>query len=119
MEPGEYLRVIGVGTTEDWEAGRGSFYYIEDKNGEKALPVFTTDEQVANYLGRTLNTPTAHIEMLESLGAEHAPALTAGAFVVLPLDAEGVAKVALMIGADYLVRNIRYGSRQEIIRVPK
>ena len=42
MKQGEYLYVIGVGNSEDWEAGRGSFYCTEDRNGEKALPVFTT-----------------------------------------------------------------------------
>ena len=26
-----YLHIIGVGSTEDWDAGRGSIYYIQDE----------------------------------------------------------------------------------------
>ena len=47
MEQGDHLHLIGVGNSEDWAAGRGSLYYIEDNNGEKCLPVFTTPERVA------------------------------------------------------------------------
>jgi hypothetical protein len=48
MEQGDHLHLIGVGTSEDWAAGRGSLYYIEDKNGEKCLPLFTTPERAAS-----------------------------------------------------------------------
>ena len=41
--------VIGLGDQEDWEAGRGSLYWIEDPNGEHALPVFTTPEGASSY----------------------------------------------------------------------
>ena len=37
-----HLYVIGVDDVEDWQAGRGSIYYFEDRNSEKALPVFST-----------------------------------------------------------------------------
>jgi hypothetical protein len=37
MEQGDHLHLIGVGNLEDWAAGRGSLYYMEDKNGEKCL----------------------------------------------------------------------------------
>lgn len=116
MEEIEHLHVIGVGTAEDWEAGTGSFYYIEDRNGEKALPVFTTSEASGQYIGRIQTDPRAHMDMLESAGLIGAPALTKGNFVVMPFSAEGIAKVAAKIGADYLIRDPRPGREQEILR---
>ena len=41
--------VVGLGDREDWEAGRGSLYWILDRNGEHALPVFTTSERALSY----------------------------------------------------------------------
>ena len=38
-EETEYVYIIGLGNAEDWEAGRGSLYYIEDRNGEIGMPV--------------------------------------------------------------------------------
>jgi hypothetical protein len=49
METEEHLHVIGMGSAADWEAGRGSFYYIEDKNGEKCIPVFTSPERADRF----------------------------------------------------------------------
>src|SRR5215212_2694665 len=49
METEEHLHVIGIGSEADWEAGRGSFYYIEDKNGEKCIPVFTSPERADRF----------------------------------------------------------------------
>lgn len=63
---------IGLGDQEDWEAGRGSLYWIEDPNGEHALPVFTTPEGASSYwkansgvrerlqMADTTTTPTTH-----------------------------------------------------------
>ncbi len=116
MEQSGYLYVIGVGGREDWEAGRGSMYWIEDRKGEKALPVFTTSERVERFVQANFSTPKAHMEMLESVGLPHAPALTAGRFMVMPLDNDGVARVAAMVGADYLIRDPRPGAEQEILR---
>ncbi|HKZ27736.1 MAG TPA: hypothetical protein VJ086_07580 [Rubrobacteraceae bacterium] len=54
MEQGEYLHVIGLGNVEDWEVGRGSVYYVEDRNGEICVPVFTTPERASVYIETTL-----------------------------------------------------------------
>jgi hypothetical protein len=116
MDQSGYLYIIGVGGREDWEAGRGSMYWIEDRKGEKALPVFTTPERVERFMRANLDTPKAHMEMLESIGLSHAPALTAGRFVVMPLDNDGVARAAAMVEADYLIRDPRPGPEQEILR---
>ena len=49
METEEHLHVIGMGGEADWEAGRGSFYYIQYKNGEKRIPVFTSPERAEEH----------------------------------------------------------------------
>jgi hypothetical protein len=63
----EYLYIIGVGAVADWEAGRGSLYYIEDKNGEKGMPVFTTSERAMNYARANLENAEAHMQTFEIL----------------------------------------------------
>jgi hypothetical protein len=109
--------VIGVGGTEDWEAGRGSLYHIEDRNGEKALPVFSAPEKAEEYGRANFDAPEAHMQMLETLPASHVAPLTASRFIVMPLYREGLAKAALLVDADYLVRDPRPGREQEIMRV--
>jgi hypothetical protein len=113
----ELLHIVAMGGEEDWEAGRGSLYYIEDKEGETALPVFTTGELADKFVQTTFNTPEAHMQMLESVGASHAAPLTAGAYMIMPVRAESLAKVAAMVEADYLVRDLRPGAQQEIMRL--
>ena len=119
METEEHLHVIGMGSEADWEAGRGSFYYIEDKNGEKCIPVFTSPERADRFARANFDNPEAHTQMLESIGVVHAPALTSGRFIVMALRAEGLARAAAMVEADYLVRDPRPGDQQDIMRVPK
>jgi len=113
----EYLHVIGLGSREDWQAGRGSIYYIEDRKGEKAMPVFTTPEKVKQYISANIDAPNAHMDMLESVPESHVGPLTEGGFIVMPLDEEGVAQAAAMVGADYLIRDSRLGEQQEILRL--
>ena len=119
METEEHLHAIGLGSEADWGAGRGSFYFIEDKNGEKCIPVFTSAERADRFAQANFDNPGAHIQMLESIGVVHAPALTSGRFIVMPLRAEGLARAAAMVEADYLVRDPRPGDQQDIMRVPK
>jgi hypothetical protein len=62
--------VTGLGDLEDWDAGRGSPYWIEALNGGHALPVFTTPEGVRSHwtansgvrerLEMADTTPTTH-----------------------------------------------------------
>lgn len=59
MEQRHLLYVIGVGDVEDRQAGRGSIYYIEDRNGEKALPVFPAPEEANQYRRANFATPSA------------------------------------------------------------
>jgi len=113
----KYLHLIGLGNAEDWQAGRGSIYYIEDRNGEKAVPVFTAPEKAEQYIRANFGAPTAHMDMLESVPESHVRALTEGRFVVMPLETEGVARAAAMAGADYLIRDPRPGGEQEILRL--
>ncbi len=119
MVQGNYLHLIGVGNSEDWAAGRGSLYYIEDKNGEKCLPVFTTPERVDRYVRANFGAPKAHMDMLESLPASHVGPLTEGRFVVMSLDTKGVAEAAAMMDADYMLRDPRPGEQQQILRFDK
>ena len=116
MDQSGYLHIIGIGGPEDWEAGHGSFYYIEDKNGEKALPVFTTAEAAHAHADANFNAPDAHMAMLESVPVSHVGPLTEGRFVIMPFDTDNVARVAAMLEADYLIRDPRPGDEQEILR---
>ena len=118
-EQAGYYYIIGVGAPDDWEADQGSIHYIEDKNGEKAMPVFTTGERADAYARAHLENAEAHMQMFESLPVSHIPPLTEGRFVIMPLKREGVAKAALIADADYLVRDPRPGDEQEILRLPK
>jgi hypothetical protein len=119
MEQGDHLHLIGLGDSRDWEAGSGSLYYIEDKNGEKCLPVFTTPERASRYVQDNFDAPKAHLDMLESVPASHVGPLTEGRFVVISLYTKGVAEAAAMIDADYLLRDPRPGKQQEIFRLDK
>ena len=116
MDQSEYLHVIGIGGPEDWETGRGSFYYIEDRNSEIVLPVFTTGEAAEAHVEANFHIPKAHMEMLESVPVSHVGPLTEGRYVIMPLDKWGVARVAAFLDADYLLRDPRPGSEQEILR---
>jgi hypothetical protein len=111
------FHIIGLGDQKDWEAGRGSIYYIEDKNGEKCVPVFTTAEGVQRYIAANFNLPEAHMDMMEGMPESHIQPLTEGRFIIMPLPAEQVIQAAGMTGADYLMRDPRPGSEQEIIRL--
>ncbi len=119
MQQGEYLYVIGVGDAEDWEAGRGGFYYVEDSKGDQALPVFTTRERAEIYVTDNLHGPEAYLSMLESAGTVGAEALTEGRFVLMPLSPEGAVKAALATGVSYLIRDPRPGGNQDILRLPR
>jgi hypothetical protein len=68
----ERLYVISVGDSRDMTEGRSFYYYIEDKNGEKALPVFTARGGAQKYISNNLRGAKAHLDMLESVGAERA-----------------------------------------------
>ena len=111
----DYLYVIILGSDEDWEAGRGSTYYIEDRNGEKALPVFTTPEKAQQYI-QTLSNPEAYSQLLESAEVERAKPLVGERFVIMPFDVNGVAEIAAAMEADYLVRDLHPGPQQEVLR---
>lgn len=108
--------MIGLGSPSDWQTGTGSFYYIEDRRNERALPVFTTQEAVDQYIEQTLDRPEEHRGMLESIGLLRPPALAEGNFVVMPFAAEAVEEAAAKVGAHYLIRNPRPGDQQEIRR---
>ena len=121
LDPDEYVYIIGVGSKEDWEAGRwGSLYFIEDRNGEKALPIFTTPERVQRFVEANFGTPKAYMDMLESIGANvetHAPPLADRRYSVMPVKPDVMAIAAATIGADYLVRDPRPGEQQEVMRL--
>ncbi len=120
MQQDKPLYIIGVGGPEDWDAGAGSLYYVEDKNGEKAMPVFTTSERIEKFIGDNFDSPEAHMQMLESLGVNvetHANPLTEGRFTVMPVNNETFIRAALKAGIDYLVRDPRPGTEQEIFRL--
>jgi hypothetical protein len=114
----ELLYVIGVGSQEDWDVGRGSLYWIEDPNGEHALPVFTTPEKAVRHW--EANSKVDHrLEMAESahLPITHQGPLLENSFIIMPLTTDSLALAAEMVGADYLVRDPRPGHEQEILRL--
>jgi hypothetical protein len=111
--------LIGLGSAEDWQAGRGSLYYVERRGGDKWLVIFTTPEAAKRYITANFDQPTAHIEMLESLPLTHTGPLTEGRFVVMEAGIKGVAQAAVEVGADYIQRDIRPGPNQEVMPVPK
>ena len=117
MQQGEYLYVIGLGDAEDWKAGRGGFYYVEDGKGARALPVFTAREWAEGYVADNLRVPDAYLSMLESAGTVGAEALTEGRFVMMPLSPGGAVKAASAMGVSYLIRDPRPGGKQEILRL--
>jgi hypothetical protein len=57
--------------------------------------------------------------MLGSVPVSHLNPLTEGRFVILPLDAQGLGQWAAAVGADYLVRDLRPGKHQEMLRFDK
>jgi hypothetical protein len=60
------------------------------------------------------------MQMLESLGANaetHAPPLSAGSYIVMPVKPDGLAMAASTIEADYLARDPRPGEEQEVMRL--
>ena len=59
------------------------------------------------------------MEMLRSIPVSHLNPLTEGRFVVLPLDAQGLGQWAAAVDADYLVRGLRPGEHQEMLRFGK
>jgi hypothetical protein len=115
----ERYYLIGLGSAEDWQAGRGSLYFIERRSGEKWLVIFTTPESAKQYIAANFDSPEAHIEMLESLPATHTEPLTEERFVVIEAGMAEVAEAAVEMDADYIQRDILPGPNQEIIRVPK
>ena len=120
VKDGEHVYIIGLGSSEDWEEGHGSLYYIEDKNGEIALPVFTTPEAAESYVQANFDTPKAYMEMLESLGANvesHVPPLAEPRVIFMPMDIQGLARAAALIEADYLIRGLDPDSEPEIMRL--
>jgi hypothetical protein len=108
--------VIGLGDREDWEAGRGSLYWILASNGEHALPVFTTPEGAHSYW--TANSGVRErLEMADTMPTTHQGPLMKNRITLLPLNERGLALAAEGIGADYLVRDLRPGAEQEILRL--
>ncbi len=115
----KYNYIIGIWNTSDWYEGRGSLLYIEGRDGKKYLPLFTTREKVEGFIEANFNQPMAQMSMLESVGLSHARPLTEGRFIIMPVDEKGVARAALIMDADFLLRDPRPGNQQEILRLPK
>jgi hypothetical protein len=108
--------VIGLGDREDWDAGRGSLYWILAPNGEHALPVFTTEEGAYSYW--TANSGVRErLGMADTIPTTHQGPLLQNRITLLALDDRGLALAASNVGADYLIRDPRPGSEQEILRI--
>lgn len=114
----EIMHVIGLGGREDFEAGRGSLYWILDSSGLNALPVFTTPEAALNYWGANSGVRD-RLDMAENAGlpTTHQGPLLKNRITVLPLKVEALALAAELVGADYLVRDPRPGKEQEVLRL--
>ena len=115
-EQSGYYYLIGVGDQKDWEEGRGHIHYIEDRNKERCIPVFTTPEGAQRHIEKNFWQTEAHLDMLESAGQDPS-ALTAGRFILMTVDTETLANAAASVDADYLMRDPRPGWNQEILRL--
>lgn len=116
MDAQELLYVIGLGSREDWEAGRGSLYWIEDPNGEHALPVFTAPEAALDHW-RANSGVRERLEMADSIPTTHQGPLLQNRITILPLKVESLELAAAKVRADYLVRDPRPGYEQEVLRL--
>jgi hypothetical protein len=108
--------VIGLGDREDWEAGRGSLYWIEAPNGEHALPVFTTPEGTSSYW-KANSGVRERLQMADTTPTTHQGPLLQNRITLLSLNERGVALAAERVRADYLIRDPRPGAEQEILRL--
>jgi hypothetical protein len=120
MDENEALWVINVGSSR----GKGEkleihvHYYIE-ADGEKVMPVFSTQEKAADFTRTNLRENVkAHMDLLESSGdLESVQALTEGHFTALRVTVSSIMGVAAQLGVDALIRDPRPGDEQELIRV--
>jgi hypothetical protein len=113
----EYVYIIGLGNTEDWDEGRGSLYYIEDKNGRTCIPVFSTPEGVERHIEANFNSAESHMQMMEGLLLSHVGPLTDGRFIIMPVTEDLIFNKAREMGINYLVRDPRPGDQQEVMNV--
>ena len=118
MDDDTLMYVIGLGGREDWEAGRGSLYWIEDPNGEHALPVFTTPKKTVDHWGANSGV-RERLQMADSptLPTTHQGPLLQNRITVMPLKVEGLTMAAAKVRADYLIRDPRPGHEQDILRL--
>jgi hypothetical protein len=113
----EHLHVIGLGNREELAGRAWQYLLYRGSQRREGHPVFTTPEKVERYVRANFDAPKAHMDMLESVPESHVKPLTEGRYIVMPLDAAGVAQAAAIAGADYLVRDPRPGDEQEILRL--
>jgi hypothetical protein len=114
------MHVIGLGDREDFEAGRGSVYWIKAPNGENALPVFTTPEKAHRYW-KANSGVRDRLDMAENGGlpTTHQGPLLQNRITILSLKVEGLALAADLVEADYLLKDPRPGAEQEILRLER
>lgn len=108
--------IIVLDLTDDRGTGRAGYYYIEDGNGLRALPIFTSGEGVIRYAQTNSAALGDQMDTMEDLPTGHTGKLTDGRFVVLELVyPEELAEVMEEVEPDYLVRNPMPGERQEVM----
>ena len=102
----EILYVIGVADRQDWEAGRGSLYWIKAPNrrARRVLPVFTDPEQAKRHWEAN-SSVRDRLDMADSVATTHQGPLLQRRIVVMPLNAKGLAMAAARVKADYLIRD--------------
>ena len=103
----------------DFEAGRAGLHYVERSSGEKWLVIFTTRAKAEEFVQANFSTPEAHMSMMESLPESHLAPLTGSRFTVAKLPREDIIELALEAGVDYLQRDIKPGSQQDIMRLKR
>lgn len=98
--------------------GAEAYYYIEHASGP-VLPLFSTPQKARRYIMRTLNTPAAHIDMLEGVDP-HAPTaetvlgnLREGRFGIVRCETEGLAVAMLEVGTRSIVLDLRLGGPRD------
>jgi len=108
-----------AGWEQDFEEGCAGLHYVEDWRGERCLLVFSTRGKAEKFAEKNFNTPQAHMMMMETLPESHQAPLTGGRFGVGQLDNKDIIEAALDAGIDYLVRDLRPGTEQEVIRLDR
>ena len=110
MEQARRCYIIGIGTNEDFDTGHAAVY-VEDRRGERVLPVFFAPEPLERYVEALIADSAS--------GPETVAQLRAGHYRVLELEGSPeLADIAMWIGADCIAWSPATSGGGQIYRIP-